>query len=107
VTHPSSGLLARYALGDVSNEAELRRLEDHLLECLDCQRRAIAIDLIGTIPDEEAGGLCLHVAATSGDASVALCGADASRNVISRDLLPGLDRAVVCPKCLAAVEPVN
>jgi hypothetical protein len=106
VDHPSTRLLARYALGDVTDDVELSALEDHLMSCDQCSRRAVALDLIGTAPDDD-GKLSLHIAAAGADAPVALCGDDGSRNIISADLLPGLDRAVVCSKCLALAQRVN
>ncbi len=97
--HPDTRLLARYALGEITDDAELAEFEDHLLECEDCRRRALAVDLIGT--SEGSAPLCLHIAGSS--EAAALCGEKESRNIISRDLLSGLDTAVICPKCLALV----
>jgi hypothetical protein len=95
--HPDTRLLARYALGEITDDAELAEFEDHLLACDDCRRRALAVDLIGT--PEASTPLSLHIA--GGSEAAALCGDTESRNIISRDLLGGLDTAVVCPKCLA------
>jgi hypothetical protein len=97
--HPDTRLLARYALGEITDDAELAEFEDHLLACEDCRRRALAVDLIGT--SEGTAPLSLHIAANSGGVPTALCGDKESRNIISRDLLGGLDTGVVCPKCLA------
>jgi hypothetical protein len=104
--HLSTRLLARYALGDITEDAELAALEDHLMSCDQCRRRAVAVDLIGTAPaDEET--ISLHIAAGAGEPPVALCGDEASRNVISPELLAGMDRAVMCPRCLALVQRPN
>jgi hypothetical protein len=100
--HPDARLLARYALGEITDDAELAAFEDHLLACEDCRRRAIAVDLIGT--SEASAPLSLHIAADSGDPSIALCGDAQSRNIISEELLGGLDASLVCPKCLALAK---
>ena len=101
--HPGTRLLARYALGEITDEAELAAFEDHLLECDVCRRRAVAIDLIGTVPLESNGKPSLHIAAASGETPVALCGDAGSRNVISQHLLDGLDANLICPECLAVL----
>ena len=100
--HPSTRLLARYALGEITDEAELAAFENHLIGCDTCRRRAVAIDLIGTVPLESNGKPSLHIAVASGEMQVALCGDAGSRNVISEPLLHGLDASVICPECLAA-----
>jgi hypothetical protein len=64
----------------------------------------MAVDLIGT--DQEADTLSLHIAAAGQDPPAALCGADASRNIISEALLPGLNVTLVCPACLAMAKGV-
>jgi hypothetical protein len=102
--HPSTRLLARYALGEITDDAELDAFEEHLLSCEDCRRKAVAVDLIGTVPVEGNDQLPLHIAAGSGEMPVALCGEDGSRNIISEILLPGLDASVVCPRCLALLR---
>jgi hypothetical protein len=102
--HPSSRVLARYALGQITDDRELSELEDHLLACDACRRRAFAVDLIGTVPPEAPEGVLLHISATQDGASKALCGEDATRNVISEILLPGLDPALVCVRCLALLR---
>jgi hypothetical protein len=104
--HPNTRLLARYALGDVTDDAELAALEDHLMSCDECRRRAVAVDLIGTAPDD-GGKLTLHIAAGGGDTPVAVCGDEAIRNIISPDLLAGFDRSVICTRCLALVQRAN
>jgi hypothetical protein len=100
--HPNTRLLARYALGDITDDTELQALEDHLMECDLCRRRAIAVDLIGSSPDGDTKVL-LHVASEGGAAPAPLCGVD-SAHVISRALLAGLDTTVLCESCLAALE---
>jgi hypothetical protein len=99
--HPSTRLLALYALGEIKNEAELTAFEEHLLECEDCRRKAVAVDLIGTVPMDSDDKPSLHIAGAGADTPVALCGDKAARNIISEVLLPGLDTAVVCSKCFA------
>ncbi|HZT37391.1 MAG TPA: zf-HC2 domain-containing protein [Bryobacteraceae bacterium] len=99
--HPDTRLLARYALGEITDDVELAAFEDHLLACEDCRRRAIAVDLIGT--SEGNAPLSLHIAADSGGLS-ALCGDTQSRNIISENLLGGLEASLVCPKCLALAK---
>jgi hypothetical protein len=96
--HPTNRLLARYALGDITNEDELAEFEAHLLECADCSRKAMAVDLIGAEDSDK--NPTLHIAGASG----ALCGDASSRNVISEILLPGLDATLVCPQCLARLR---
>jgi hypothetical protein len=103
VDHPNTGLLARYALGEITDEQELADFEEHLLECAACRHRALAVDLIGTVPEAEKDKLSLHISAGTGETPVAICGDEASRNIISRALLGGLDAALLCPKCLAAM----
>jgi hypothetical protein len=102
--HPSMRQMARYALGEITNDTELAAFEEHLLACEDCRRRAVAVDLIGTAPAEADEKPPLHIAAGSAGTSVALCGEDGSRSIISEILLPGLDAAIVCPKCLALMR---
>jgi hypothetical protein len=98
--HPSTRLLARYALGEITDDTELAAFEDHLLECEECRRKAVAVDLIGTVPMEGDERPTLHIAGP-GEIPLALCGDDKSRNIISEVLLSGLDATVVCPRCLA------
>ena len=102
--HPDTRVLARYALGEITDDAELAAFEDHLLECPACRRRALAIDLVGTVPDEDKDKLTLHISTGSGETPAAICGDDASRNIISRALLGGLDAAVLCPRCVALMQ---
>ena len=102
--HPSTRLLARYALGEITDETELAAFEDHLLECDVCRRRAMAIDLIGTVPPESDDKPSLHIATAAGEGKVALCGDQGSRNIISELLLRGLDATVICPECLALLR---
>jgi hypothetical protein len=97
-------LLARYALGEITDDAELADFEEHLLECEDCRKKAVAVDLIGTVPREGSEQPPLHIAARTGETPVALCGDEGSRNIISEVLLPGLDTTVVCPRCLALLR---
>jgi hypothetical protein len=99
--HLDTRTLARYALAEITDDVELQALEDHLLDCEQCRRRAIAVDLIGNSPAEGSTKVMLHV--PDGDTEPApLCGAD-SPHVISRALLSGLDPKIVCPDCLAAL----
>ena len=103
--HPDTRMLARYALGEITDEAELDDFEEHLMECESCRRRAVAVDLIGAAQGETAEQLLLHIAgATSAETPIALCGEKESRNIISEILLPGLNANVVCPKCLALLR---
>src|SRR5262245_34508402 len=102
--HPSTRLLARYALGEITDEAELTAFEEHLLECDECRKKAVAVDLIGTVPLQGDDKPVLHISAGSGEMPVALCGVDGSRNIISEVLLPGLDAHVVCPACLTVLK---
>jgi hypothetical protein len=102
--HPSTRLLARYALGEITDEAELTAFEEHLLGCEECRRKAVAVDLIGTVPLQGDEKPMLHIAGGPGETPIALCGVDGSRNVISEILLPGLDATVVCPSCLAVLQ---
>lgn len=95
-------MLARYALAEITDEAELEALESHLMECSECRRRAVAVDLIGSSAGEESA-VVLHIAADGDAGPVALCGAD-SPHVISRGLLSGLDASVVCAYCRSAVQ---
>ena len=100
--HLSTRLLARYALAEITDDAELAVIEDHLLACEDCRRMAMAVDLIGTVPKDADDRPPLHIAASgSEDTPAALCGEDGARNIIAAILLPGLDAAVLCPSCLA------
>jgi hypothetical protein len=98
--HPSIRLLARYALANVTDPAELEALEDHLLVCEECCRKAVAVDLIGTVPPETDEQPLLHIAA-HGSEETALCGDAGQRNVISEMLIPGLADTVLCPDCLS------
>jgi hypothetical protein len=100
--HPKTRDLARYALGEITDDAELALLEDHFVECEDCRRRAVAVDMIGTAPEVDEK-LLLHIAARNA-AEMAMCGQEGSRNLISEVLLPGLDASLVCPACLAALR---
>lgn len=102
--HPNTRTLARYALGEITDEAELDAFEEHLLECEQCRRRAVAVDLIGATQTDAGEGLSLHIAAGGDEMPVALCGDKESRNIISEVLLPGLDPNVVCAKCLALLR---
>ncbi|MGH9627367.1 MAG: zf-HC2 domain-containing protein [Bryobacteraceae bacterium] len=102
--HPSTRLLARYALGEIADDAELAAFEEHLLGCEECRRKAVAVDLIGTVPMQGDDRPALHIAARPSELPVALCGIDGSRNIISEMLLPGLDASVVCPRCLALLR---
>ena len=102
--HLSTRLLARYALGDVTDDAELTALEDHLMVCDHCRRMAMAVDAMGTVPPESDDKVLLHLAAGSSDPPVAMCGDTSSRNLISPALLPGLDAAVLCTECLARLR---
>jgi hypothetical protein len=105
--HLSTRLLARYALGEITDDAELTAFEEHLMECESCRRRAMAVDLIGTMPDGPEEGNekpQLHIAANGGEVPTALCGGEASRNIISEMLLPGLDATLVCSDCLARLR---
>jgi len=102
--HPTTRVLARYALGEITDETELAAFEEHLLECAECRRKAVAVDLIGTVPMEDEDKLMLHIAAGREETPAALCGDDGSRNIISEMLLTGLDETVVCPKCLALLR---
>jgi hypothetical protein len=101
--HPDTRKLARYALGDIKDDVELEALEDHLMECEQCCRRAVAVDLIGSSPAEGDPKVLLHIGTDSAAAPVALCGAD-SPHVIARALLSGLDATIVCPYCLAELR---
>jgi len=96
--------LARYALGEITDDVELAAFEEHLLECEDCRKKAVAVDLIGTARKEDSDKPPLHIAARSGEMPVALCGDQGSRNIISEILLPGIDASVVCPRCLALLR---
>jgi hypothetical protein len=96
--------LARYALGEITDDTELTAFEEHLLECEDCRKKAVAVDLIGTVRKEDSDQPSLHIAARSGDMPVALCGDQGSRNIISEILLPGIDATIVCPRCLALLR---
>src|SRR3954452_19710890 len=100
--HPSLRKFARYALGEISDEVELAEFEDHLLDCDECRRRALAVDLIGTAPDNEQTPM-LHIAYAA-DPAIAGCGAPAERNVISEVRLLGMEPHLVCPRCLAIVR---
>lgn len=102
--HPNTRMLARYALGEITDEAELDAFEEHLLECEQCRRRAVAVDLIGSTPADAGDRLSLHISAGGDETPVALCGDKESRNIISEVLLPGLDANVVCPRCLALLR---
>jgi len=101
--HLSNRLLARYALGDVTDETELAACEDHLVGCEMCRRKAVAIDLIGTVPPDSDDKPSLHIAAAYGEGK-ALCGDEGSRNIISEALLRGIDAGVICPECLAVLR---
>jgi hypothetical protein len=107
VEHPNTRQLARYALGEITDDAELAAFEDHLLACDTCRRRAVAIDLIGTVPEEEKDHLALHISNGSEETLAALCGDNGSRNIISRALLGGFKADVLCPKCLALLKPAG
>jgi hypothetical protein len=96
-------MLARYALGEITDDAELQALEDHLIECDPCRRRAVAVDLIGSSSAEGTTKVLLHVGTDSDKGPVALCGEN-SPHVISRALLSGLDATIVCPYCRAALQ---
>jgi hypothetical protein len=102
--HPNTRTLARYALGEITDEAELDAFEEHLLGCEQCRRRAVAVDLIGAAPTDANDQLSLHIAARGDETPVALCGDKESRNIISEVLLPGLNVNVLCPKCLALLR---
>ena len=102
--HPSTRLFARYALGEITDDAELASFEDHLLGCESCRRKAVAVDLIGTATVEDGDAPPLHIAAAAGEMPVALCGQTGSRNILSEVLLPGLDASVVCSSCLAVLR---
>lgn len=101
--HPSSRVLARYALGEVTDEDELASLEEHLMECEECCRRAVAVDLIGTSSEPDAQ-LLLHIAAINSDPPTALCGDESSRNLVSELLLSGINANLVCRKCLTLLR---
>ena len=101
--HPDTRLLARYALGEVTDDSELGALEDHLMECEQCRRRAVAVDLIGSTPAGRASEVLLHIAS---DESRPLCGVD-SPHVISTGLLSGLDANILCTSCVAAMRGEN
>jgi hypothetical protein len=99
--HPSTRLLARYALADITDEAELAAFEDHLMVCEECRRKAVAVDLIGTVPLKDDEQPPLHIVGRSDGEQVALCGDVGQRNVIAEILVPGLDATVLCPDCLS------
>ena len=99
--HPDTRQLARYAMAEIRDEAELTALEDHLMECAECQRRALAIDMIGSLDEQASEQQLLHIATDSSGEPVALCGDSSSRNLISPVLLPGLDATALCPACVA------
>ena len=101
--HPDTRMLARYALAEITDEVELQALEDHLMECEHCCRRALAVDLIGSSPAEGDTKVLLHVGSDSGAMPTALCGTNSS-HVISRALLSGLNAQIICPDCLAALQ---
>ena len=99
--HPSTRLLARYALADITDEEELANFEDHLMVCEECRRKAVAVDLIGTVPPESDEQPPLHIAARTNGEQLALCGDAGHRNVVSEILVPGLDANILCPDCLS------
>jgi hypothetical protein len=99
--HPSVRLLARYALADITDEQELADLEDHLMICEDCRRKAVAVDLIGTVPLESNEQEPLHIAMQTIGEQVALCGNAGHRNVITDVLVPGMDAKNLCADCLS------
>lgn len=99
--HPSNRLLARYALAEVTNEDELTALEDHLMGCEDCRRRAVTLDSMGTNALENNDQPALHIAKQTAGEPVPLCGQAASRNVISEVLVPGMNAAALCVECLS------
>jgi uncharacterized Zn-finger protein len=101
--HPDTRLLARYALADITDEAELEALEDHLMECEQCRKRAIAVDLIGTSDPEDDTKVLLHISTEGNEVPTPLCGTD-SAHVISSGLLAGLNASIVCPYCLTALQ---
>jgi hypothetical protein len=99
--HPPIRLLARYALADISDEDELAALEDHLMVCEECRRRALAVDSLGPFLPDSNGQAPLHIAAQSVGEQVALCGDAGRRNVISEVLVPGMDATILCADCLS------
>jgi hypothetical protein len=108
MNHPSTRQFARYALGEITDESELAAFEKHLLQCKECSRKAIAIDLIGSASEE--GGEdkpLLHVSANPGVGSIALCGENEPRNIVSEVLLSGLSVSMLCPGCLAVLRASN
>ena len=102
--HPDSRTLARYALGEITDDAELAALEDHLLVCDHCSRRAFAVDLIGSAPTEGNEAPVLHITSGSSQPPVALCGDQGSRNIISEALISGIDSTLICAECLALLR---
>ena len=42
--HPDEHLLDRYALGQLTDEGQLSRIEEHLLICHQCQAAVLAVD---------------------------------------------------------------
>ena len=99
--HIEKYLLDLYAHGLITDDGELARIDDHLLECEQCQRRAMAADLL------HSGGLealSLHIAAGGDETSVALCGDNGARNIISKALVRGINPAVICPECLQSLH---
>jgi hypothetical protein len=101
--HPDTRMLARYALAEITDDVELEALEDHLMECEHCRRRALAVDLIGSSPEEGDVKVLLHIAADGGAEPVPLCGGN-SPHLISSALLSGLDATIICSYCLAELQ---
>src|SRR3954451_2983641 len=99
--HPSTRMLARYALADITDEEELSAFEDHLMICEECRRKAVAVDLIGTVPPESDEQPPLHITADTDGEQVALCGDSGHRNLIAEILVPGMDATILCPECLS------
>lgn len=44
MNHPDEHLLDRYALGQITDDGQLARIEEHLLICEECQHAVLAID---------------------------------------------------------------
>jgi hypothetical protein len=44
MNHPDGHLLDRYSLGQITDEGQLSRIEEHLLICDQCQAAVLAID---------------------------------------------------------------